>query len=118
MTTAQILISFVAFFVFASAVNIAIMSRSHKYGALSIKINNIILSWGSVAMMFYNFTAGAIVLGTLLGMGVFGTLFGAFLARKTLQQTDTKFAEVAKLCWTIFWYNIVRCFGFEPKLSF
>lgn len=118
MTTAQILFAFMAFFVLASAVNIAIMSRSHKYGALSIKINNIVLSWGSVAVMFYNFTAGAIVLGTLIGMGVFGTLFGAYLARKTLQQTEMKFAEVAKLCWTIFWYSIVRCFGFEPKLSF
>jgi sensor histidine kinase YesM len=118
MTTSQILIAYVVFFAAASAINIALFRYKFELAArICHPAFNIILSWGGVAVMFYNLTAGLIILGMLVGMALFGTFVGFWMARKTFKACQTPFSEIAKLCFTIAYTSIVRCFGFKltPK---
>lgn len=118
MTTSQILIAYVVFFALASGINITLYRYKPE---LALRIFrpafDMILSWGGVAILFYNLTAGLIILGVFFGMAFFGTFLGFWMARKTFKESQAPFSEIAKTCFTIAYVSIVRCFGFKltPK---
>lgn len=118
MTTTQYLIAFIVTFVVLTLANIALFKFNEKLAMRARPIFDLVLSYGSVAVLFFDLTAGAIILGALFGMAFFGSFVGAYLARATIKESHTPVTQTISMCVKIALHSVARCFGFNYAIKF
>lgn len=118
MTTTQYLFAFIATFVVFTLANIVLFKFNEKLAMRVRPIFDLVLAYGSVALMFFNLTAGAVILGVLFGMAFIGSFVGAYLARATIKENHTPVSETISMCVKIALHSVARCFGFNYAIKF